>query len=397
MQSAEANLKSAQAKLSLLKQGPTAAEMASLRAQVTRARNDLDNAKRNLETAKQNADSAYLDNQVRIAAQELAQAQSNYDNISKIGDKMQVAMAKTQLDQANKNYTSAVAAKSDEIQAQTQLIQAQNAVHSAQASYDSVLAQLADSQQPPSSAEFEQTQAAVEQAQTSLATAQMNYDQATLTAPFDGIITAVNVRPGEQAGGSSAALTIQSAENGMQLKLPIDEADIALIKVGQKATATVDALPGRTFDASVEQIAPTGTTQNNVTTFAVTLAIAGDTSALKVGQSMTANILIEQRTGVLTVPSEAVHGLKNKKSVLVYKSDKEPPVSTEVQTGLDDGIVTEITSGLTEGQQIVLGTKSTGSPNNQNRSANPFGAQMGGSSSGGLGGALGGGKTSGGR
>ncbi len=382
--SARANLKSAQAKLDLLRQGPASADLASLQSQVTRAEVDLENAKRNLESARLNVDDSYLDSQVRIAADQMELAQNHYDTISKTGDALQIAMAKVQLDQANKNYSSAIAAKSNISEAQTQFQSAQNAVRTAQAAYDSAVIQLKSKQEPPTAADLAQAQATVEQAQASLSTAENNLAQATLTAPFNGVVTSVNVREGEQVGGTATVVSIQSTESALQLEVPIDEADIGAVKIGQKVAATADSIAGRRFDGSVEQIAPTGTTQNNVTTFSVTIAFTGNVSELKVGQSMTANILIEKRTGVITVPSEAIRGIGRQRSVQVLNSDKEPPVQVQVETGLDDGTAVEIKSGLTAGQKIVLGTRSKTGQNNA--PANPFGGRQGGN----LGGAGGG-------
>lgn len=391
LDSARSNLKSAQAKLDLLRQGPTNADLASLQAQVTRAQSDLENAKSNLETAKQNVDKSYLSEQVRIAANQLTVAQKNYDAINKTGDPVQISMAKSQLDQATKNYNTAIAAQSNLTQSQTELQNTQNAVRSAQAAYDSAVVQLNSKNAPPTTADLAQAEAAVEQAQASLVAAENNLAQATLTAPFDGVVTATNSHEGEQVSGNTTVVSVQSTESGIQLVLPIDEADISLIKNGQTATVTADSLPGKKFEAIVDQVSPTGTTQNNVTTFPVTLILKGDTSDLKVGQSMTANILIDKRTGVLTVPSEALRGVGNKKSVMVYTSSSANPTPTEVVTGLDDGSLVEIRSGLSEGQKIVLGARSS-STNGNSRNSNSSGNRQGGGF-GGIPGGLGGGNS----
>lgn len=387
--SASANLKSAEAKLASLQQGATSADLAQLESQVTRAQADLDTAKRNLEIAQQNADSTYLQKQVQDAATRLTAAQNNYDAANKTGNAAQTAMAKAQLDQANKDYAAAIAAQSNISQAQTQLASAQNAVRSAQAAYDSAVAQLNSKKQPATQADLAQAQAAVEQARAALATAENNLAQATLTAPFDGIVTAVNLHEGEQVGGNTTVLSLQATGSALQVVVPVDEADIAVIKLGQKATVTADSLPGEKFEATVDQIAPAGVTQNNVTTFPVTLTLTGDTSHLKVGQSMTANIEIDKRTNVLTVPSEAIRGLGNRKSVMVYNGEGQDPVSTTVEVGLDDGTNAEILNGLQVGQKVVLGIRSSSNQQRQSNNTNPFGGPR-------VGGGLGGGGNFGG-
>lgn len=356
--SAQASLQSAQARLDALRQGPTAADIANLESQITRAQSDYENAQSNLKIAQQSVDATYLQTQIRLASDQLSNAQKQFDAASKTNDTAQITMAKTQLDQATKNYASAVQAASNASQAQTQLLNAQNTVRTTKAALDSAQAQLAARNQPPSSTDVAQAVASVQQAQASLANAQNNLEQATLVAPYEGVITASALKVGEQVSANTTVVSIQSSDSGMQLVVPVDEADIANLKLGQTASVTADSEPNVRFKATVEQIAPTGVTQSNVTTFPVTLKLQGDVSKLKVGQSMTASILVDQRKGVLIIPSEAIRGLYNKHSVLVYTSETEQPVATPVEIGIDDGINTEIKSGLTEGQQVVLGNRS---------------------------------------
>lgn len=384
--SSQANLRSAQAKLSQLQQGLTNADRLSLQSSITRAQADLENAKRNLDLARQNADTSYLQKQVQDASDQLSQAQSNYDTVSKGGDSVQIAMAKAQLDQANKNYSSAIAAQSNTTSAQTQVFNAENSLRSAQAAYDSAVAQLSSKQQPASEADIAQAQAQVEQAQAQLASSQSNLAQATMTAPFDGTVAAVTPHEGEQVNGNAAVMTLTSSGGNLQLIVPVDEADINLVKVGQQVTATVDSSPDKKYHATVLQVAPAGTTQNNVTTFSVTLGLTDDTSDLKIGQSMTANIEIQKKQSVITIPSEAVRGIGKRHSVEILDPTTQKPVQTQVETGLDDGREVEITSGITEGQQVVLGTKSQTTTSNNANSSKPLGGLGGSGGRGNLGG-----------
>lgn len=382
--SSRANLKSAEAKLASLQTGASAADLASLQAQVTRAQADLENAKRSLDQARQNVNSSYLQQQVSDAANQLATAQAHFDAVNKTGDSVQIAMAKAQLDQATKNYSTAIGAQSNTSQAQSQVQAAENSVRTAQASYDSAVAQVQAKQQPPSAADIAQAQASVEQAQASLATAENNLAQGSLTAPFDGVVVAVTPHEGEQVSANTVVMSLQSTDTARQLVVPVDEADIGQIKIGQTATITADSMPGKKFNGTVQQVAAAGTTQSNVTTFPVTLSIEGDTSDLKIGQSLNANIVIDKRTGVLTVPSEAIRGVGSRHAVTLYTPGAAQQQTKPVETGLDDGMNVEIVSGLTAGQKIVLGTKSSGSSSGNTNMRNPLGGLGGGGNRSGL-------------
>ncbi|MDB5084842.1 MAG: efflux transporter periplasmic adaptor subunit [Bacilli bacterium] len=387
---AQASLHSAQAGLQALQNGPTDASLAAQQAAVDKALSDLGTAQSNLQTAKQNADQGYLQSQLNAATQSVQTAQANYDAISKAGDATQMTFAKAQLDNATTNYKTALSQLNNLAQLQQQAATAQTAVDTAQRNYDLAVIQLNQLKQPALQTDIDQKQASVQSAQIAFQNAQLNLSQGSLTAPFDGVITNVVPHEGEQIGGSSTAISVMTTENGLQITVPVDDSDISSVKAGQQSIITLDSLPGVNFTGKVSIIAPVGTSTNGITTFPVTIALSASDPNIKrliPGQNTNVSIVVDSKTGVLTVPDAAIQGQGKNKYVQVYQSATTPPKSVQIQTGLDDDRNTEVISGLTEGQEIVVGTRAAGGSNagGSNRATTGTGG-LGGGGIGGIGG-----------
>ena len=132
--------------------------------------------------------------------------------------------------------------------------------------------------------------------------------------------------------------------------------DVVLIDHGKKlAQGTVDELLKR-FEGKVTKISPMGVEKDNVTTFEVKVSIQNSTGELKANMTANAEILLDEHKGVLTVPENAVI-YDNQKNASVEVPDKSQKTGTRkisVKVGLSNGSVTEILSGLKEGEQVVL-------------------------------------------
>ena len=270
-------------------------------------------------------------------------------------------------------------------------------------------------------------------AQAALQTAQDNMKNATLLAPANGVIDAINGRVGENAGNGNGNSTSGSSGNAggsggsgssggsnsasafivlvdastLNVAAQINEADIANVAVNQPATFTVAAYPSQTFRATVTSIDTLGTASSNVVSYLVDLAVdmqSLNKANLYPNMTATVNITTAERIGVLLVPSAALSfpttaiqngelsrndlrslisngalrqgaGSGSRGIVLELKNGKLVPVL--VTTGLTNGQFTEITSGLNEGDQVVV-------------------SQTGGTTTGGNNGGFGGGRGGGG-
>jgi len=222
----------------------------------------------------------------------------------------------------------------------------------------------------PLPTDIAQQQAAVQQAQAALQQAEDNLAKATLTAPIDGVVTAVNIKPGDLVGTASASGAISILNNtGLYLQATIGETDFPNVKVGQQTVITVDALPNQRFVGHVSAISLSPTVTQGVVTYTVLIALdtTQDLSSLAPGMTATAAIVTTQHPNVLVVPSRAVQRQGGQQVVQVWVDGH---VQTRpVTTGLTANNLTEITSGLHEGDLVVVPT--TGTTSTSTPTANP--------------------------
>jgi HlyD family secretion protein len=126
--------------------------------------------------------------------------------------------------------------------------------------------------------------------------------------------------------------------------------------MGQPARIKVESFRDRFFTGKVTKIAPLGVEKDNVTTFEVRVYIDNPGGELKANMTANAEILLDEHKGVLTVPEGAV-SYDNQKNATVQLPDrkqKDGYRTVPVKVGLSNGSMTEIVSGLKEGQQVVL-------------------------------------------
>lgn len=232
-------------------------------------------------------------------------------------------------------------------QAQSQL---QTDEKTGQAAINAAQAQLQADQAPPLPADVAQGQAAVTQAQAQVQLVQSQIAEMKVTSPVDGIVVQDNIEPGENVSTGEVGFQVQQAGN-LEAVVPVDEIDIAKIKVGQATQTTLDALPGQTFSGKVTQIAPTGTASNGVSTYNVTVSLPSN-AQLQAGMSATVSFLIGEQTNVLRVPAAAVHGAGKSGTVDVLVNGTPQP--RRVGLGLAGDQWTEITSGLQAGETVVV-------------------------------------------
>jgi HlyD family secretion protein len=157
--------------------------------------------------------------------------------------------------------------------------------------------------------------------------------------------------------GSGATLIMTVGDlREVYVKGKTDESDIGKVYLGQPARITVEAFKERTFTGKVTKISPMGVEKDNVTTFEVRVSISNESRKLLATMTANAEIVLEEKKGVLAIPEGAI----------IYKKDHstevEIPDATAktgvrripVTTGISNGSKTEIAKGLSLGQQVVL-------------------------------------------
>jgi HlyD family secretion protein len=337
-------------------------------------------------------------------AQSIAQAQAALDQAKHqlVNDKAKLdAAVTTARNQVKQAEISLQAAQTSLAQTQAKLAQtlqssqaqvnaAMNALRSAQASYNQTIA-------PPLPGDVAVAEAQVASAQAAVDQAQRNLDDATLVAPFDGTIAAINGSlqqwvtggaPGitSTGGGSTASATAIMTLfdlNSLQVTVQVNEADIGKVQVGDPVTFRVSAFPNRTFSGKVLTIQPAGTVISNVVSYAVTCAIqATNGITLYPGMTATATIVTAQRQNALLVPNAALSYAQTALRQGVIKSPVAratpaargepgaPPgmvvivegdrlVATPVTLGVAGATQTEVLGGLKAGDKVVVGARTT--------------------------------------
>ena len=225
---------------------------------------------------------------------------------------------------------------------------------------------------------YETAKNAYEQNKASIVGVRRNLGYATITSPIDGVVISRAVEEGQTvaAGFETPTLfTIANDLKDMQVVADVDEADIGYVAEGQRVEFTVDAYPDDVFTGNVKQVRLEATTESSVVTYEVVISASNPDLKLKPGLTANVTIYTLDRQDVCAVPSKALRfvpdtellsklglsvsgvpaGTAASRTVWVVDGQTVRPVS--VSTGVTDGDVTEIISGIQEGELVALGLK----------------------------------------
>jgi macrolide-specific efflux system membrane fusion protein len=185
------------------------------------------------------------------------------------------------------------------------------------------------------------------------AKAQLSY--ATITAPITGTIASVTTQQGETvAAGLSAPTFITIIDlNKLEVNAYIDETDVGKIGVGQEAIFTVDTFADRDFKGRVTAIYPRAVLQENVVNYITLISIGNSEGKLKPDMTANVTITLKKKKGVLAVPGAAIVREGGRKYAMLQARDGKT-TRREVRTGWKEGAYLEITSGLQEGDVVVM-------------------------------------------
>ena len=193
----------------------------------------------------------------------------------------------------------------------------------------------------------------LEDCQYNLADAEKNLESATLISPMDGTVISIAAGQGEQVD-TSTFITIADL-NQMNVEVQVDEADLAMLAVGNQVEVIFDALPDRTFTGTVIQVDPTLTSSGpyQVVKGLVELGGIGD-AKLILGLNASVEIIQSEVKNALLVPKEAVRDLgEGQYSVFILQNGQLTMKVVEV--GLMDDTFAEIRSGLELGDVVSTG------------------------------------------
>ncbi|MBI4462482.1 MAG: efflux RND transporter periplasmic adaptor subunit [Acidobacteria bacterium] len=298
-----------------------------LAARVREARANLQAAEANLEAAK----AAYEKNKIEAEGPDVAYFERNFDRAQKMFSDGLIAQAA--LDEAEKNF---FLARNHQLAAQTNVL--------------------------VTKAEVERAGAQVAQARAALERAEEDLRNSTIVSPMDGLVLARPVEVGDAVSsilvlGSQATLVMTLGDvSEVYVKGKVDEADIGKVYIGQPARIVVESFKDKKFVGKVTKISPLGEEKDNVTTFEVRVTIENPTGELKANMTANAEIILEEKHDVLLIPETAVIYDRQRNTSVEVPDPKAEAGRRKlpVQTGISNGIKTEVVAGLNEGDSVIL-------------------------------------------
>jgi len=260
-------------------------------------------------------------------------------------------------------------------------------------------------------ATLHQAEGSVKIKQGALDKAKADLDHCTITSPVDGVVISRNVDVGQTVAASLQAPVIFQIANDltkMQIDSNVAEADVGAVEVGQDVDFTVDAFPTRTFHGKVVQVRNAPITVQNVVTYDTVIGVDNKELKLKPGMTANVSIIIAHKDNVLQLKNAALRfrppdttpepraasaqtgprsggprpggspggqrptGARERKPErTVYTLSFNRPKPVQIKTGISDGIVTEVTDGLKEGDKVITAELTTPATSSS-PSTNPF-------------------------
>ena len=357
LQQSQGKLAAADANLQRLRNGNRAEDIATVRA----------------ELAEQNANLQKLRNGNRL--QELAEAQAKVNDaqyaLRQANDDLQ--RNQTLYNEGAISLQSVNSFRTTRDRAQAQVNQAEQAaslmrsgtrpeeITQAEAVVQQKEEALSRSEAGPRSEDIDEAQAQVTAAQGAMQIIQASLDDLVLRAPFTGVVSRKFADPGAFVTPTTAGSAVSSATSSSILSLAstnqviaqVAEANIAQIRMGLAATIQVDAYPGKPFTGRVTQIATQSNVVQNVTSFEVKTSVSDSQRLLKSGMNVSLEFKAGELKNVLVVPTAAIVQQTNAQGVFVAK-DKADPVFVPITIGITMNDKTEVKSGLTGNEQVLL-------------------------------------------
>lgn len=368
---------SAQASLTSARQSETAQALSvtSARQNVTSARNTLKQAKATLKKAKAGTAKGTTTTQATAA---VASARSQLTSA-----KSNVASARSQYTTAQASVTSAVTAVSD---AQTNL---QNATLKAPSSGTVTTVNVSKGDTVSGSSSSSSTSSSTDTTSGSSATSGSSGGSSSGESSSSNSTSTSS--DSTSSGSSSTTAFVITKTRSLELDASFAEADIANIKVGQKASITFPAVDNVTATGTITSISTDATTSDSVVTYAGVIKLTNVPSKVRLGQTADATVTTNDVKNVLYVPSQALTSTDSGYTVKVLGANNTQ-TTTKVTIGVQGDSTVQIKSGLTAGQKVVISTDTAvASASANSGTSGQFGGGSGGFGSGGSGGRSGGG------
>ncbi len=358
VEQARITLNTAEINLEEVRNPYTAADIADAEASVRDAQVSLDNARRNLQITQQGlttSGGATTSRKITDLENEVNWYEANYGQA--LVDYQEGKIDEAKLGGAWNNLVTAKQKLEEaKLQLENSIATALNNVAKAEDSLRKAEENLANKKAGPDPNTVKIKENDVANKQVALEEALEQLQGATILAPFSGVVASVGAKAGEKVTTATAVVTLIDP-NVIEVQGTVDEIDVAQVKAGQGVTITLDALSGVSLQGTVATVAPTATSasaQSGVVNYAVSISVTNPSQdvGLKAGMTASAAITVQRKENVLLVPTRAVRRTGGRQVVEVMV-DGQTELRV-VAVGMSDGQQTEITSGLEEGEAVVV-------------------------------------------
>lgn len=372
VQQAEASLAVARAQLAQLQAGPRPEEIAAAQANLDAAQAALDAAaaeRQRLGAGITEAEIAAAEAQVASALSQQRIAQNAHEDTMECykvtlpgGGTREVCPALGRLEEearynlyaANEALASAQAQLDALLAGEAYELGAASANENrALAQRDAAKAQLDLLLAGATEEQLAAARASVDQAEATLNQAKLRLEQATLTAPCDGIVTWIGGDPGEFSAPQAPVITLVDTSRFF-VRVDVDEADIGRVAEGQEVEITLDAFRDEVLKGTVTFIAPTAVLEAGIIAYRVTIEIEPSQVQLRGGMTANATFFTSQRDQVLLVPNRAITVNPETGETFVERVTGDQVSPVLVKTGARNDMYTEIVAGLEAGDEVLI-------------------------------------------
>jgi RND family efflux transporter MFP subunit len=346
---ARAAIRSAQANYAAVKAGPSAEQLAAAQAMLDSARATMEKAQAAYDRVKDQANVRMLPESLamRDATIEMERTQADYNALVNHPTEAELAAAAAEVAQSESQLAQLLKGNEPQVRA------AEAAVSAAQAQRDIAQAQLDLLLAGATQEQIAAAKAQVEQAEVALDSARLTTENATLRSPIDGIVAQVDLEVGESLGPHTPVMTL-TGDGQFKIEADVDESDIGWMAIGQEVAVDFDAFPGQTLQGRVVGIAPLASVDVGIVSYRVTIEIEPTTLPLRAGMTANTEFVRDQRQGVLLIPNLAISLDPDSGRKIVAKKTETGIQLVEIATGLSTDMYSEVTSGLEEGDLLVI-------------------------------------------
>ncbi len=279
---------------------------------------------------------------VRSAEQGVQQAQITLNN-AKAAEAANITQAESALTDAKLQLATLLKPTAADIAAAVATVQQnESSLEQAKANLDKIVT-------PGTQTDILMQQSAVIQAESSFNQAKLKLENATLIAPFDGVVSTIGLVIGQTSSGASVTMIDRDP---MHIDVKFGETDIVSINVGQAAQITIDALPDWKKTGTVASISPVADSANGVVTYKARIDFSDSDKRVLVGMTAIVELITADKKNVLLIPNSAILP-KGTGRIVQIPGANNTTTEVDITIGLSDGLQTEVLTGLTEGQTII--------------------------------------------